>query len=209
MSLREKSEEILEFFKKEKAVLKYKNEKIDEEINTIEDQNVELVHNVEIMSMATTFLQNLIEVVSIKNIKRINELVNTALDTIFHDIDIQFQIEQGVKRDKNVYEFKLSKLDIVGDKNSFGGGIVSLVSFILKIVFNIFSRSYPLIVLDESLSFVSKKYISPACKFINDLAKEFKIIILLVTHQPLFLDKAGKKYEVVLGKLSLSEVVEI
>lgn len=152
------------------------------------------VSRLETMRMAQAFLQELVDLVSRKNIERIEQLVNSALSTIFFDQEITFKIKQTIKRNMNTYEIVLMDKEVERGVDSFGGGIIAVVALVLKILFCLFSKRYPIIVLDESLAFLSDKYIKYASHFINEMSKEFNIHIILVTHQPLFAEHAGTKY---------------
>jgi len=194
--LKEKVESFLDELKGQEAVL----------LHSINEENTKIIgfnefiegatSRLELMAMAQSFLQKLVDLVSKKNIIRINELVNSALTTIFYDMDITFAIRQKIKRNMNTYMIIISKDGVEGNVNSFGGGVIAVVALVLKILFNLFSGSYPLIVLDESLSFLSDKYIKNASHFINELSKEFNIPIILVTHQNLFSEHAETRYVV-------------
>lgn len=140
--------------------------------------------------LATSVLQQLVDLVSKKNIEKIEDLVNMALRSIFYDMDLEFKINQTVKRNLNVYQITLCSGGVVGTISSYGGGVIAVVSMVLKVLFNLLSKRYPLLVFDESLSFLADKYIPNASKFFKELSGEFSLPILLVTHQTLFIQNA-------------------
>jgi ABC-type lipoprotein export system ATPase subunit len=72
-----------------------------------------------------------------------------------------------------------------------GRGITALV---MKLIFNRITNRFPLVVFDESLSFLADKYIDPASQFIKQMTAEFKMPLILVTHQPRFTAYADYTY---------------
>lgn len=177
------------------TILKYKSGQLTTEIEDIKISQAANFIKLENMRLAATVLQNIVDVVSSKNIAKIENLVNSALSNIFDDMDIKFLITQDIKRNTNTYKIVLESNGIEGNKDSYGGGVVAVVAFILKIISNMLCKGYPIVVLDESLSFLSSKYIGNASGFIRELSEEFNLITVLVTHQPLFVDYADLKYE--------------
>lgn len=166
-------------------------------LKTALDRKAVLTEEVEILTMATKFLADLVDRVSVQNLRKLEDIVNNALRVIFHDQDFKFEIESQIRRGATSYSWTLSKDGIKGNINSFGGGAFAVISLILKILSQIISKKYPLLVLDESLSFVSKEYITPnLSQFLKELSEQFETTILLVTHQPAFAEEADLVYKV-------------
>lgn len=156
---------------------------------------IQLKKDIENHTIASTFLQSIIETVCESNLKKIETWVNLGLKRIFNDQIIEFKIEKAIKRNVNTYQLILLKDNIAGNKNSYGGGILCVVSLILKLLFLEITKSPKFLVLDESLSFLSEKYIENCSAFINILIKEFNLNVILVTHQEKFKEYASHVYE--------------
>jgi ABC-type dipeptide/oligopeptide/nickel transport system ATPase subunit len=90
--------------------------------------------------------------------------------------------------------------NVRGSINSFGGGIIAVIAVVLKILFNIVTKRFPLLVFDETLSFLAVNYIPAMSEFLKTLSKEFNIPILLVTHQKEFAIAAENCFEISLDK---------
>lgn len=148
------------------------------------------------MHVAKKILQEIVEKVSQDNLAKVEGFVNRALTLIFTDLDLSFKIEQDVKRGNNVYSFAIYQGKVKGSIHSFGGGVVAVIAVVLKILFNIITKRFPLIVLDETLSFLAVNYIPAMSEFMKTLSKEFDIPILMVTHQPQFASAADTNYEI-------------
>lgn len=139
------------------------------------------------LTMASKALQTIIDGTSSSNLKRVVEIVNMALDSVFPNQGIVFDITSSVKRGVPVYELKLSQGGVEGSLNSFGGGVLSVVSVVLKIMLNVMSRRSPIVCLDETLSGLSEEYIEPMSALLRDICNRFRIYLILVTHQKKFL----------------------
>ena len=145
-------------------------------------------NEVERLTLAAKALQSVIDNTSAKNLKRVVDVVNIALSTVFINQGIEFKIDSSIKRNVPTYELKLVQNGIEGSLNSFGGGVLSVVSVVLKIMLNVMSKSSPLICLDETLSGLSVEYIPAVSRMLKEICSKFGIYLVLVTHQSKFLD---------------------
>lgn len=164
---------------------------LDNKIKNISSLKIDIENH----NIASNFLQSIIESVCESNLRKIEKWVNIGLKNIFYDQQIEFRINKSIKRNINVYSLSLIKDGIEGNKNSYGGGVLCIVSLILKLLFLEITKSPKILVLDESLSFLSEKYIENCSKFINTLIQEFNLNVLLVTHQEKFKEYASNIYE--------------
>jgi len=184
------------------AVLEYTLTTQNSELVRIDARQIELKTTVENLRLASTFLQSMIDQVSTRSIQKIEDLVNGALVTIFHDYDLKFRIISEVKRNTNTYRVALFQNGHEGTINAYGGGVIAVVAFVLKILFNRLTNRYPLLAFDESLSFLSEKYIPHASRFIREITRSKELgepTILMVTHQPAFARAADHIYEATLA----------
>lgn len=184
------------------------NESMAELRSNIERQS-SLQSELEVMVMASKFLQDLVERVSVSNIRKLESLVNNALEAIFTDQDFRFEIESAIRRNATTYTWSLYKDGVKGNINSFGGGAFAVISLMLKVISQIISKRYPLLVLDESLSFVSAEYLPQLSNFLKELSKQFNITIVLVTHQPAFADSADNVYRVTMDHRTSTSSVKL
>jgi hypothetical protein len=148
------------------------------------------------MKMTSVVLQDLVDTVSTQNIKKIEKLVNSALLSVFWDMDLTIKIEQCVKRNVNVYNIVLIKNGNRGTRRSNGGGIWSVIAAIIKILCNILCNMYPFVIFDEGLSGVSDKYVPTTIKFIKDLSKSLSINICAITHKRSFIENSPIVYNI-------------
>jgi chromosome segregation ATPase len=178
----------------ELAVLEYQQKVLQESCEALEKRNSSLLKKGELLKQVGLVLQDLVRLVSTQNLLRIEHLVNEALKDIFHDLDLQFKLVSEVKRDVNQYRISITNAGVGGTVDSIGGGVLSVVACVLKIMFNRFTRKYPLVVFDESLSFLSERYIARARSFLKAMSVEFGMPILMVTHQNQLAESADSVY---------------
>lgn len=174
---------------------------IEDRINIRENEKVgntvKITNNTNdcvLLEMASTVIKNIIDKVSVQNINKVENLVNSALSTIFTDLDLKFKINQVEKRGIVVYEPAIIEDgEEGGTLDSYGGSVICVISFVLKVLFNILAGRYPLVVFDESLSHLASKYIPSMSSFMNELTSDLDVIILMVSHQDLFVQEAVNK----------------
>lgn len=162
----------------------------------------------ELLKRASLVLGQVVEVVSVKNLERVEGIVNSALRDIFFDMDLRFKLVSEVKRGVNVVRVELCEGGVEGCLSSFGGGVLAVVAMVLKVVFNRFAGRASFLAFDESLAFLSEKYIAGASRFIRGLSVEFGMPLVFVTHQGELAKEADNCWEVY-GGVSGSSVRKV
>ena len=67
----------------------------------------------------------------------------------------------------------------------------------------------PILIMDEALSQVSRKYIPNLMRFINRIAEKEGFIFILITHDTRFIDYATSSYVVEKGNFRLIQQEEV
>lgn len=165
------------------------------------------IQQAEYLAMAAKYLQMLIEKVSVSNIRKLEDLVNSALIQTIPDQNFQFAINSAIRRGTTSYTWSITKDGVEGNINSFGGGAFAIVAFMLKVISQLISRRYPLLVLDESLNFISAEYQPTTSLFLKEMAKQFNCTIILVSHQPAFSEEADCHYRLAMNHSSNESMV--
>lgn len=179
-----------------KSVLNYKIGELDQDINKCLRFQSETAHTLKLMKMTSVVLQELIEVVLTRNLEKMETLMNSALSSIFWDMDLSAKIEQKVKRNVNVYKVVIFKDGNRGTIKSNGGGIWSIVAMIKKILCNILLEKFPFLMFDESLSMVADRYIPATVKFVQDLSDSLSFSVCNITHKISFIELSPLVYKV-------------
>lgn len=194
--IRQLAEQHISKLSEQRSILNYRISELNESIETYLKFQEEIFHTVKVMKMTSAVLQDLIDTVSLKNLRRIESLVNAALASIFWDMTLEIKIEQDVKRNVNVYNIVVLKNGHRGTIKSNGGGIWSVIAAITKILCNVLLHKFPFVMFDESLSMVADKYVPATIKFVKDLSKDLEIIIGAITHKRSFIENSPLVYSI-------------
>jgi DNA repair exonuclease SbcCD ATPase subunit len=151
-------------------------------------------------------------VVARKKIKdEIEILVTHGLQSVFEDPNIEFKVEFVSRRNQIEADFYLEWTDqekkIKGQiTETYGGGVVDIVSLILRlVVLELLGIPGPLF-LDEPGKMISSQYISNFGKFLVEVTKTFKRQIILITHNELLSEYAMKTFNVKLNEKGVSTI---
>jgi len=185
----------------EKKILSDQLSDIDREIKNLSTRTINY-------NKAAAFCDVLIEKMNAASVEDIEKLVTETLQFIF-ERPYEFTMKPHVSRGSVTYNFglKIDDREIDNIMDSEGGGIVSVISIIMRIV-TILITDPPmnrLLVLDESLGMLSAQYIDNAARFIKQLGSKLGFKIVLVTHQEEFKTHADVVYEVTKGEVRLTK----
>lgn len=138
-----------------------------------------------------------------KNLQNsIEQLVTKGLQSIFAP-NLSFHIVQTTKGNNQSIEFIIRTATSMGTfidtsvMSARGGGMVAVVSFLLRIVMLLLSprvQKTKLLFLDEAFSHLSEDYIPLMAGFLRDLVDKTGIQIILVTHTPALGEEADVTY---------------
>jgi len=156
-----------------------------------------LEHQQEVLAKSSEALKAILQTLVEDEREGVQNLITEGLRAIFDDQRLSFKIISSIKRGRVNIDFQVVDEDtgITGDVvDSFGGGVVNIVSLLFRFITAMKLGLYPLLVLDESLSNVSEEYIENTGKFLKSLCSKTKFDVLLVTHQPRFIEHADLAY---------------
>lgn len=174
---------------KVEASLDFYSNQVDALTSTLAELNADL----ELTRQANLVLSNLVST-RISTVKgSIERIINEGLALIFDEV-ITIEIQEAVKRNKTEFSMVIKKDEFEGGSESFGGGVLSVIAFLLKVVTNLLTKKAKLQVYDESLTFVSAHYQVRLGQFIKKLCKDLDYTIVLVSHQPLLSEQADLRY---------------
>lgn len=125
----------------------------------------------------------------------IETVVNKGLTFIFGE-GVSVEIVDKVQSNKTLYSLRVidNKTGADGLTDSHGGGVMAVVSFLFRFLVSVKTGLAPVLILDESFTFVSREYHERLSEFLRMLADEYKYDILLVSHQPALKEHANKVY---------------
>ena len=145
-------------------------------------------------------------VIARKKIKdEIELLVTHGLQSVFEDPDIEFKVEFLSRRNQIEADFYLEWVE-VGRRikgnitDTYGGGIVDIISIILRLVVLELAGIPGPLFLDEPGKMISEQYIPNFGKFLIELSKTFGRQIILITHNEVLSEYAHKTFNVQLNE---------
>jgi len=133
----------------------------------------------------------------------IEQLVTRGLQQIFDD-SLSFHIVQTVKAKAASVEFvvrtTLSGGGVVDTPvmDARGGGLAATIGFLLRVVILLLKNGQDkdnILILDETFAHVSEEYLEGMGEFVRELVEKTGIQVLMVTHQPVFIDYADAAYK--------------
>lgn len=133
----------------------------------------------------------------------LQELLDTALSFVFYDKNYKIKINLNDKRGMKTLSFSLqdnNSGESVSLKNGCGNGVRCVVSAVLNL-FVILSKGSKVLILDEKYSNLSESYVPNFFEFLNKLCESKGIRIILITHDPRFMNFCEKTYTVSSGRI--------
>ena len=116
----------------------------------------------------------------------LENLVTLGLKIVFEDRNYSFKVEFGDRVDR--MEVKLFVMD--GDdkldlKSDLGGGVVDVVSFILRIaLWSIMeTKTRAIFILDEPFKFLGRELLPKVGEMLRELVRKLSIQIIMITHE--------------------------
>jgi chromosome segregation ATPase len=175
----------------------------------LESEITNLDVDVAVLEKVGNLFKHLLDVLLEKKKKDIEELVTFGLRSVVDDQDLKFHIDIEPKYNNIYTTFRTEHVGVVdGDVlDNFGGGIVNIESFLLRVITLFQTKLSPYLFLDESFSNLSEDYVENCSKLLRGLCEQLGVTIFLVTHQPAMLSHADKVYKATMknNKLCLDE----
>ena len=174
----------------------YNLEQIKEEQKTLE----ELTRSLNTLNYSYTYLDSIVKEESGKFIKKITEMLDYGVKTIFFDKDYSIDIRVTDNNKASIHLIYEDDNGILVEPEicNVGGGIRTVVGCLMQTYFIYLYKSEPVLFVDEGFSAISDLYVQPFFELLDELAKKNGFKILLVTHDKRFIDLSTVKkvYEV-------------
>lgn len=162
---------------------------------------------------AVDLMKKIIEGMSQSQINHLEELINSALETIFFDRKYFVELQVTELRNTNNLQIILNEITDEGELiktklEDNGFGVKSIIGWVLQIYFILYYHQYPIMFMDEAMTNLSKQYLPYFKSLINDLAAKYGFIFVLVTHDRDIMDLSDRTYFVEKGKVTLYNEIE-
>ena len=160
-------------------------------LKAIEDEKAELLKAVGLIDRA-------IQVISANGIGRIESIVTGGLQLVFEDPTLGFSVEKTELTRGNSYKLMPYKGEVRGAAmDTFGGGVVNVIAFLLRMIMIKRFKLGKFLVLDETFNNVSAEYQPMVSSLLKKLSHEHGYTIFAVTHQPILAAAADNVYKLV------------
>ncbi|HPY55278.1 MAG TPA: hypothetical protein PLI14_06440 [Bacilli bacterium] len=145
--------------------------------------------------------QNILQQVALEVQSRltisVNSIVNTAVNSVF-DEEYFFNLDFVTKRQHTTVEYTLKKGDLITTNIpiSTGGGILSVISFALRLACLLLSGKNKILILDENFSHVAKNKQEQIGNMLSVLAEKLGVQLILITHEDELNPPGNKCFEI-------------
>lgn len=165
-------------------------------VRLLGEQVAQLEAETQILTHCGAAFEALLKLASEESVESVEQLVTYGLKTVFEDLDLRFKLTVETKRGLQWMEPTLIDGVVTAPiLDAFGGGPASVVAFLLRLMVCRRLRLAPLILLDESFSFLSEQYVDPMARLLRELADRVGVTLVLVTHHRGYLASATRAYE--------------
>lgn len=150
---------------------------------------------------ALAVLDKAIQVISANGIGKVESIVSDGLKLVFNqDIQLVLERKEGAKGDS--YRITVRQGEVVGPPiETMGGGVVNVISFLLRVIMIQRFKLSKLIVLDESFNNVSADHLPKVSEMLRSLCDDHGYTILSITQAPLLASAAERVFKVEKGPL--------
>lgn len=182
------------------ALNKEQEEKIKLQMQETQDK-------VQLLDDALVIFKTLQDKLTLVHIEHITKLVNHALQSVFNDDQIHYEIriETTQQRNNNTAQFYLlttqnnETVETLLQSNGFG--IQSLIGFTLQVYFILQQNQEHILFLDESLTAISTDKLPRLKQFISEISKQYDFHFVLIAHMESLFELADYQYTVHNGKV--------
>lgn len=168
---------------------------IDNQLNVFNANIMSLNEQFALVLQEKEYYKKAVDVVYERSIQELKDMLNSALSTIFVDRDFAVDIVLSDKRGKSIQLKALENGKPVNLKRGTGMGVKTVISAVLHIYY-LQCKNSKILMLDEAYSAVSEEYVEAFFTFLSQLCEKLDFKIILITHDPRFLQYANKKYRI-------------
>lgn len=166
---------------------------INNSLNDLNKSNKELKEKSGLLTTSLEVMKLCITKLSEGHINHLNILVNSMLKQVFDDKHYEIEFQLNDNKNGKILNILLKDIIsedevIVTDIHDNGGGLQTIVGFILQIYFIIYFNQEHILFLDEQLSALSSEYIPNLIAFMGTLVKEYGFTFVSVIHDKRFID---------------------
>lgn len=150
-----------------------------------------------LLVMAVGLIDRCIQVVSANGIGKIESVVSGGLQMVFGDTTMGLVLNKKEGARGSRYELLLRQGDFIGKPmDSFGGGVVNVIAFLLRVIMIKRFHLAKFLAVDESFNNVSEGHLKLVSEMLQKLCHDHGFTVLAVTHQPVLALAADRVYRI-------------
>jgi ABC-type hemin transport system ATPase subunit len=174
------------------------------ELGVVREQIISLKAQIDMAKARDVLLQKsnlavaeLINLVYSKSTVDLAQVLNYGIRTVYPR-SVEAQVVQSVVGGKPAVRVQLSDSghEPVDPMEAHGGGLASILGFLIRVLLIVATGKRRLLVLDEPFSAVSSELQEPLSALMRSIVDDLNFQILLVTHQPTLAASADVTYMV-------------
>lgn len=176
----------------------YKVYKIkEEELTSLISKKQDLISLGDDLVLLSSFLNKLVDSRRDGIIEKITSLISFGLNSILDREGMELKLDSRLQRGRQFYQFRLIDNGMEVDPlKSCGGGVINILSILLRIVVLSMSSNRKFLVIDEGFANLSANHREKAVDFLKLAAEKLGVQFLIVTHQDELKEAADILYEI-------------
>lgn len=176
----------------------YKVYKIkEEELTSLISKKQDLISLGDDLVLLSSFLNKLVDSRRDGIIEKITSLISFGLNSILDREGMELKLDSRLQRGRQFYQFRLIDNGMEVDPlKSCGGGVINILSILLRIVVLSMSSNRKFLVIDEGFANLSANHREKAVDFLKLAADKLGVQFLIVTHQDELKEAADVLYEI-------------
>lgn len=162
-----------------------------------------LANDEEMLGLVADLFRTLVDQEITNGVRAVEKLQTEGLQAVFPDMDLSVRADIEILRGKVsvdllTVEKKTGGVVIEGmATDGFGGSVLALQSFLLRLTVAIKRGLRLVFFLDETLPAFDGNYISSLGEFLAALCARLNLDILLITHNPALVEASHRAYRIV------------
>ena len=174
---------------------------IDNQLNVLHCNIGDLNKQLSSLIEEREYYKKAVDIVYERSIQELKDILNSALSTIFCDRQYSVDIAITDKRGKSLQLKAYEDGKPINPKRGLGMGVKTVISAVLHIYY-LQCKNSRILMLDEAYSAISVEYVEAFFEFLSQLCRKLDFKIILITHDPRFLQYADKTYRINQGVVS-------
>lgn len=180
--------------------LKQQNNALKEDVQKFELQLAENEHLLKQEMEAREYYKRAVDLIYEKSVKELTTTLNAALSYVFEDRNFRIDVELSDKRGKSLSLNMYDNGELVSLKDGMGMGVNCVISAILHLYY-LNCKDKKVLLLDEAYSNIDIEHLVPFFEFFHKLVKQLGFKVIMITHDPRFMQYADKVYTVDMGNV--------